>query len=84
MEIAKLAKVEELNPLYDLSHVDQYARAYGQLPSTVMKIKFDDFIPFFYLWHKQGEYQERYNEQEKFIKGQQHYGQATRPGNTGT
>jgi hypothetical protein len=71
-EIAKLAKVEELNPLYDLSFIDQYAKTFGQLPRVVRKESFDDVMPFFYLWLKQGEYAERYEQVEKEMKGTSH------------
>ena len=66
--IAKAAMVERLNPFGDLSFVDRYAKAYGQLPRVVMKEKFGDVMPFILLWKEQAEYQDRYNEAEKALK----------------
>lgn len=67
--IAVAAGVDKLKPLGNLSWIDQYAARYGVLPQDVEKIRFDNFMPFIYLWKEQAEYQERYQLKAKELRG---------------
>lgn len=57
--MAATARVHELEPLHDLALIDRYAQHYGQLPRVVQQEPFDEFMPFFLLWKRQGEFQHR-------------------------
>jgi hypothetical protein len=67
--IATAAGVDKLKPLANISWIDQYAHRYGMRPEDVEKVRFDNFIPFVYLWKEQGEYQERYQLKSKELRG---------------
>jgi hypothetical protein len=51
--------VARLEPLYSISIVDQYAKAYGVLPRIVQQEPFDEVFPFLFLWKEQDEFRER-------------------------
>jgi hypothetical protein len=67
--IASVALVDRLKPFGNLSWIDQYASRYGILPQEAEKVRFDNFMPFIYLWKEQQEYQERYQIAAKSLKG---------------
>jgi hypothetical protein len=69
-EVAKQAKVDKLDSLFDLSIIDRFAHRYGKLPREILTERTDDVLPFLFLWKEQEEYRERYASAEKALTPQ--------------
>lgn len=63
--IAEAAAINKLEPFADISMVDSYAQAFGILPREAQLEPMDEVLPFFVLWLKRDEYQQRYDEERK-------------------
>lgn len=63
-----MANAKELDQDFEVSLVENYARAFGIDPDVVMDSKeFNNIVVFTEKWNREARYQERYREAEKLL-----------------